>query len=162
MDVVYNSQLEQTIKLNENCYVHSILDNFGFLLQVYSLNKKKDVRNFIIKGSKYIQRIYSAYNKIKGFRTNLFKQKEDISYLIRQNNKKDIPNKEYDKIIDDFKKIFSDNIIGSIYKDIVDNIIKINVTPYSSRRTSLEATPSDEKTDEVNEIRKIHAFPLLE
>jgi len=166
MDVVYNSQLEQTIKLNENCYVHSILDNFGFLLQVYSLNKKKDVRNFIIKGSKYIQRIYSAYNKIKGFRIDVFEQKEDISYLIRQNNKKDIPNKEYEnKIIDDFKKIFSDNIIGilmCIYKDIVDNIIKINVTPYSSRRTSLEATPSDEKTDEVIEIRKIHAFPLLE
>jgi len=162
MDVVYNSQLEQSIKLNENCYVHSILDNFGFFLQVYSVNKNKDVVNFIIKGSKYIKRIYSAYNKIK-IHSELFKQKEQISSQIRENSKKGM---QTSKIIEDFFEIFGRNIIDvliCIYDDIVDNIIKINVTPHSSRLTSLETTPiEDEKKEEEKKIRKINEFPLLQ
>jgi len=160
MDVVYNSQLEQSIKLNENCYVHSILDNFGFFLQVYSVNKTKDVVNFIIKGSKYIKRIYSAYNKIE-IQSELFKQKEQISSQIRENSKKGI---QTPKIIEDFFEIFGRNIIDvliCIYNDIVDNIIKINVTPHSSRLTSLETTPIDEKKEEKKN-RKINEFPLLQ
>ena len=159
MDVVYNSQLEQTIELNENCYVHSILDNFGFLLQVYSVNKKTNVLNFIIKGSKYIQRIYSAYNKIK---SELFKQKEDISSLIRENSKKDIPNTE---IIGVFFKIFGFNIISvltCIYNDIVDNIIEKNVTPHSSRRPSNASTPFTPIEEKVDLRILSKKFPPLE
>jgi hypothetical protein len=130
MDVVYNNQLKQNIILTDNCYVHSILDNFGFLLQVHSsFEKEDDITNFIIKGSKYIQRIYSASNKIYETKGE-FEEKERISSEIRENSKKDIQNRES---ISEFLKIMNnslkiDDIIKCIYKDIVDNIIKMNVS----------------------------------
>ena len=45
------------------------MDNFGFLLQL----NKDGLTDFIIKGSKYIQRIYSVCNKICNFYNQLFK-----------------------------------------------------------------------------------------
>lgn len=163
MDVVYNNQLNQSIKLDDNCYIHSILDNFGFLLQVYTTNKEK-INNFIIKGSKYIQRIYSAYNKIT-VEKDQEKDKEQISEEIRQNSKTDTSNP---KLINDFFAIFkskTDNtneIVNIIYEDIMDNIIKTNLTPRPSRTVSLESSPfiPIPETETVYK-RKIPPFPSL-
>lgn len=164
MDVVYNNQLNQSIELDENCYIHSILDNFGFLLQVYTTNKE-NTNNFIIKGSKYIQRIYSAYNKITAEKDQE-KDKEQISEEIRQNSKKDTLNPE---LINDFFAIFksetnnnANGIVNKIYEDIMDNIIKTNATPRTSRTVSLESSPfiPIPESETVNE-RKIPPFPSL-
>jgi len=161
MDVVYNNQLNQSIKLDDNCYIHSILDNFGFLLQVYTTNKENP-NNFIIKGSKYIRRIYSAYNKITTEKDQE-KDKEKISEEIRQNSKKETLNSE---LINNFFAIFksetnnANEIVNIIYEDIMDNIIKTNLTPRTSRTVSLESSPFIPIPETVNE-RKIPPFPSL-
>ena len=131
MDVVYNNQLKRDIELNKICYIHSIMDNFGFLLQLK--NRDDDHLDFIIKSCKYIQRIYSAYNKICD--NNLFIKKEKIYSEIRDITKEEIidERKLSEKIKYILEMIKEGNIIKDIYKDIVDLVVE-TVTPRASKK----------------------------
>ena len=137
MDVVYNNQLKRDIELNKICYIHSIMDNFGFLLQLENRDDEH-VDFFIIKGSKYIQRIYSAYNKI--YNNKLFIKKEKIYTEIREITKEEnIDETELSKKIKYVLEMIKEgNIIKDIYKDIVDLVVE-TVTPLPSRKVSFSS-----------------------
>ena len=132
MDVVYNNQLKRDIELNKICYIHSIMDNFGFLLQLKNRDDDDHI-DFVIKSCKYIQRIYSAYNKICD--NKLFIKKEKIYSEIREITKEEIidETKLSEKIKYILEMIKEGNIIKDIYKDIVDLVVE-TVTPRASKK----------------------------
>lgn len=144
MDIVYNNQLNNDIKLSKDCYVHSILDNFGFLLHVYD-TCHSDITKFIIKGSKYIERIYRAY-RFKKETHSLFRRlfvdevspdEEEIYSQIRIITKQEeISHKDEEKLTDAILCITTSNktsqeLIRKIYTDIIGLVINSHVTPTS-------------------------------
>lgn len=157
MDIVYNNQLKNKVKLSKNCYVHSILDNFGFLLHVFD-TCSSDTRKFIIKGSKYIERIYRAYmlkaeistlkkssKKVAKDILNVFETYSEIRRITKEKTISDEDNKKLEIAITCIilETKISEELIKKIYNDIIGFVIDDDVTPVatSKRGTPVVGTP---------------------